>query len=51
MAGIAADIAVSDPDERGKFIRVALEIGFRGVGLGKDFVHLDLQESARAWGY
>ena len=41
--GIAADIAVSGGSQRYTIVEKALELGFKGIGVGKDFVHVDLR--------
>jgi uncharacterized protein YcbK (DUF882 family) len=39
--GIAADIAVTNGWQRFVIVSKAIEHGFNGIGVGKDFVHLD----------
>ena len=41
--GIAADIAVKNGIERGKIVRAAIDLGFTGIGVAKDFVHVDIR--------
>jgi len=39
--GIAADILVQDSVSRMVLVEKALELGFKGVGIAKTFVHVD----------
>lgn len=39
--GIAADIAVSNSWQRRRIVEEAIEMGFRGIGVAKTFVHID----------
>jgi uncharacterized protein YcbK (DUF882 family) len=39
--GIAADILVKDSVSRMVLVEKALELGFKGVGIAKTFVHVD----------
>jgi len=39
--GIAADILVQDSVSRMALVEKALELGFKGVGIAKTFVHVD----------
>lgn len=49
--GRAADCVV-DAADRYAFIKLAIEIGFRGVGVASRFVHLDTREGTPAfWKY
>ncbi len=50
--GIAADIAVSNGSERRTIVQEALSMGFGGIGVAKDFVHVDLRKSGYVmWSY
>lgn len=40
--GTAADIQCSSSHDRLLLIRLALEVGFTRIGVGKDFIHLDV---------
>ncbi len=42
LTGEAADIAVAGSAERMDLVRAALEVGFRRVGVAREFVHLDV---------
>lgn len=49
--GIAADILIK-PQDRYRFVKLAYELGFTGIGIDKNFVHLDLRKSNFAiWSY
>jgi hypothetical protein len=50
--GNALDVDVSDmsKDERVQFLRMASAVGFTGIGVGSNSVHLDVG-NRRAWGY
>jgi uncharacterized protein YcbK (DUF882 family) len=45
LKGLAADIQVSDSRQRFQLKRLAHMLGFRRIGNGATFVHLDLDES------
>ncbi len=50
--GIAADIKVSGGAQRYELVRAAIELGFTGIGVHTDFVHVDTRESTPVlWGY
>lgn len=40
LTGEAVDIVVQNSTVRFKIVRAAIEVGFRRVGIGKDFIHL-----------
>lgn len=40
--GVACDISVSNGREKYDIIRAAIELGFTRIGIGKTFVHLDM---------
>lgn len=40
--GLAVDISISTSPKRFKLIRAAMALGFRRIGIAKNFVHLDL---------
>lgn len=42
LSGLAADIVISDSIKRFKIVQVALENGINRIGIGKNFVHLDI---------
>jgi hypothetical protein len=51
--GIAADIYVSNGQQKASIIRHAVEMGcFNGMGLAKTFVHVDIREGEPVmWSY
>lgn len=50
--GIAADIAVSNGEQRMKIVREALEMGFGGIGVSRTFVHVDMRPTTPVmWTY
>lgn len=50
--GIAADIAVKNGIERGKIVRAAIDLGFTGIGVASDFIHVDTRDGELVlWGY
>ncbi len=52
--GMAADIAVTDDTMRRRVVQEAKKAGFKRIGLGRTFVHLDSDPDKRqyvAWGY
>lgn len=44
LSGLACDIACNDSLKRFKLIQVALKNGITRIGLGKDFVHIDISK-------
>lgn len=40
--GLAVDIACTDSWSRGRILQGAFEIGFNGIGVGSNFIHLDI---------
>ena len=42
--GNAADIAILNSADRGDKLSAALSAGFKAIGIGKNFLHLDLRE-------
>lgn len=50
--GTAFDIAVSDGAQRMEIARLAMELGFNGIGVAKSFVHVDCRNSTPVmWTY
>ena len=50
--GIAADIAVSNGQQRMIIVKKALEMGFGGIGVAKSFVHVDMRSTTPVmWTY
>ena len=51
--GIAADIAVVNGYQRYLVVEKAIELGFKGIGVANDFVHVDLRntEEPVMWTY
>ena len=45
MDGDAADIAAPDSRTRFKIVQAAFEAGFNRIGIGRDFVHLDVSDT------
>jgi len=45
LTGLACDIFVQDSSQRMKLVTVALKNGIRRIGIGKTFVHLDVDTS------
>lgn len=50
---LAVDVACEDSHERAKLLANAASCGFHGIGIAKDFVHLDMRDAAKAcvWVY
>ena len=44
--GIAADIAVTNSRDRYTLINNAVRYGFKGIGIAKTFIHLDMRETS-----
>lgn len=50
--GIAADIKVSDGYQRRVVVENAIKMGFRGIGVAKGFVHVDMRDTTPVmWTY
>lgn len=43
--GIAADVAVSNGQQRYAIVENAIKLGFKGIGVANTFVHVDLRNS------
>ena len=43
VQGIAADIAVSNGEQRYKIVQEAHAMGFGGIGVAKTFIHVDMR--------
>lgn len=41
--GIAADIRVRNAEQRGCIVSHALKLGFKGIGVHKNFIHIDMR--------
>jgi zinc D-Ala-D-Ala carboxypeptidase len=50
LTGDAADIAIGAFDRK-KLVQAAIAAGFRGIGLGKTFLHVDLRPVHTVWPY
>ena len=54
LRGLAADISIPTDLYRFRFLEAALQSGFLRIGMGKDFIHMDvdtLLPSPRIWVY
>lgn len=50
--GIAADIAVTNSVERYRLINTAMRMGFNGIGIAGNFIHVDDRNTAPVvWTY
>lgn len=50
--GIAADIAVGNGQDRRTIVAAAIKLGFKGIGVAEDFVHVDMRAGpAVLWTY
>tara|TARA_R110000822_G_scaffold106754_7_gene235133 strand:+ start:619 stop:990 length:372 start_codon:yes stop_codon:yes gene_type:complete len=47
LKGLAADIAVTSPANRLIIIEALLYVGFRRLGIGKNYIHVDLSTTKR----
>jgi len=45
LKGMAADIHVSNSKERFLILKALLSIGFKRIGMGRDFVHVDIDDT------
>ena len=43
--GIAADVVVKNANQRYCIVQEATKLGFRGIGVAKDFVHVDMRST------
>lgn len=51
LRGRAVDVAVS-PLDRYAFVKLAYDVGFTGIGIGKNFIHVDDRENGcNLWKY
>ena len=54
LKGVAVDIRCLDDGDRYRLIVLALQVGFTRIGVGKNFIHLDVDEHKTQkviWGY
>jgi uncharacterized protein YcbK (DUF882 family) len=51
LLGRAADLAVSSDADRYQLLRLATGLGFGGVGILKDALHVDDRDRQAAWTY
>lgn len=54
LVGTAVDIKINDltSQERYKLINSAFDLGFSGIGIGKNHFHVDVREGEKkSWGY
>ena len=49
--GIAADIKLTDSVDRFILVSNAIDFGFSGIGIAKDFIHLDMRDEELMWVY
>jgi zinc D-Ala-D-Ala carboxypeptidase len=50
--GIAADIKINSAAEAHLIMKKAFEAGFNGIGLAKNFVHVDIRDGVgKSWSY
>ena len=49
----ACDIAIIDwsGSKKHRFLRLALSNGFKGIGISKNFIHLDMRSATSLWTY
>lgn len=45
LTGLAVDLAINDSSKRSKLVSNAFKNGIRRIGIGKTFIHLDLDET------
>jgi uncharacterized protein YcbK (DUF882 family) len=53
VLGLAVDVSTAGwtREERGRLVRAARQLGFRGIGVETNYVHLDVQARDAAWIY
>lgn len=52
LYGNAVDVACPDSNTRFKIMQAAFQIGFTGIGIAKNYIHLDVgHTSATCWTY
>jgi len=52
ISGIAVDLKVMTGKERFEILRLALQLGFTGIGIANSFVHLDIRNGCGiVWNY
>lgn len=45
LRGLAVDVSAPDSSTRFRIVQLSLKIGFRRIGIGKNFIHLDTDDS------
>jgi len=48
LFGLAVDIAVTNSRDRYKIVNALLNVGFTRIGIGKDFIHVDMDNTKDA---
>lgn len=50
--GIASDVYISNPNQRYLIVKYATELGFGGIGVAGNFVHVDMRKTTPViWTY
>ena len=50
--GIAADIRINSGSEGYSIVQKAMEMGFSGIGIAKNFIHVDVRDTVQViWTY
>lgn len=52
LYGVAADIRIVGGADKFRFVELAMHLGFRGIGVSKTFVHVDMRATRKVmWTY
>ena len=49
--GLAVDIAKPQGEKAYTILKLAIQLGFTGIGVSNRFIHLDLRDTPSVWGY
>ena len=49
--GIAVDIVKPQGEKAYTLLKLAIQLGFQGIGVSNKFIHLDTRDSPAVWGY
>lgn len=49
--GLAVDIAKPVGERAYTLLKLAIQLGFTGIGVSNRFIHLDLRDTPSIWGY
>lgn len=49
--GLAVDIVKPQGEKAYTLLKLAIQVGFTGIGVSNKFIHLDIRDTPAVWGY